>query len=301
MAGQRDRNLRQGDIAEQLGFLLLQGVAAVAPVPRTEDMGIDAICTLLRREGSRRLIAEDSFHVQLKAASIKQVKYAGDEITWLRALRQPLFIGRVDIARGRIQLYAAHELYRLFAEWDVLGDFKLLRAILKDGKPRDFDKPGERRLHFGPPVLEWDVHELANPNFLENAYQVLNGHIAAMHTNLASARAGFHLNVTWSTNRRIVHENASQTYGNSIALYRTLNDAWRYIHAWYFNLRGLELFPEAETLYKLLIAMERIGWTLPADGELMHAMRRVDEVRAARLHSDPPMNDQDDAEPGLSG
>ena len=43
MPGERDGNIRSGDIKEDLGMLLLKGIAAVAPVPRTEDVGIDAV------------------------------------------------------------------------------------------------------------------------------------------------------------------------------------------------------------------------------------------------------------------
>ena len=35
----RGKNFRSGDLAEQLGLYLLQSMALVAPVPRTEDVG----------------------------------------------------------------------------------------------------------------------------------------------------------------------------------------------------------------------------------------------------------------------
>jgi hypothetical protein len=49
MPATRGINLRSGDLAEQLGLFLLQCVSLTAPVPRTEDVGIDVICTLIRK------------------------------------------------------------------------------------------------------------------------------------------------------------------------------------------------------------------------------------------------------------
>ena len=52
--GARGKNLRSGDLAEQLGLFMLQHVAIVVPMPRTEDIGIDAVVTLLRNSDARR-------------------------------------------------------------------------------------------------------------------------------------------------------------------------------------------------------------------------------------------------------
>lgn len=39
MPAKRSINFRSGDLAEQLGLLILQNIALVAPIPRTEDRG----------------------------------------------------------------------------------------------------------------------------------------------------------------------------------------------------------------------------------------------------------------------
>jgi len=82
MSGRRSRNLREGDLEEGIGLDLLRGFSAVAPVPRTEDTGVDAVCTLLKPAG-QFLIAEDSFLVQIKAASVRVVEFRGDTYGWL--------------------------------------------------------------------------------------------------------------------------------------------------------------------------------------------------------------------------
>jgi hypothetical protein len=72
MPRSRDRNLRSGDQHEELGVVLLKTLALVAPVPRQEDLGHNAFATLIRPAGSRRLIPDLSFLVQLKSDSVSQ-------------------------------------------------------------------------------------------------------------------------------------------------------------------------------------------------------------------------------------
>src|SRR5687768_206108 len=108
MPGSQDRNLRSGYLHEELGLLLLRGVALVAPVPRPEDVGTDAFATLIRPDGRRRLIPDVSFLVQFKAASTRTISYTTpDETAWLRNLEIPLFFGRVDLRASSISLHTS--------------------------------------------------------------------------------------------------------------------------------------------------------------------------------------------------
>ncbi len=65
MPGRRRENLRSGDLAEELGILLLKGIAAIAEVPRPEDIGFDGVATLLREGEGGFLYAENSFYLQI--------------------------------------------------------------------------------------------------------------------------------------------------------------------------------------------------------------------------------------------
>ena len=56
-------NFRKGNVAETLGTVLLQGLASVAPIPRTEDVGVDVVATVLRQD-QLTLFAENSFNAQ---------------------------------------------------------------------------------------------------------------------------------------------------------------------------------------------------------------------------------------------
>jgi hypothetical protein len=100
MPGMRDRNLRSGDLHEELGILLLKEVALVAPVPRQEDAGSDAFATLIRPEGSRRLISDVSFMVQLKSASATSVSYTTQDDMAPSVLRRPGSAVRLRWQRG---------------------------------------------------------------------------------------------------------------------------------------------------------------------------------------------------------
>src|SRR5436305_14802175 len=83
MPGRLRTSFRSGNLAEHLGLLLLKGIAAVADVPRTEDIGLDAVATLLRRDADGNCYAEDGFVVQLKSYSETSIEYRHHELTWL--------------------------------------------------------------------------------------------------------------------------------------------------------------------------------------------------------------------------
>jgi hypothetical protein len=80
MPGRLQRDFRSGNLAEHQGVLLLKGIAAVADVPRPEDVGLDAIATLLRPDDDDNYYAEDTFVVQLKSTSANSIRYEGHEL-----------------------------------------------------------------------------------------------------------------------------------------------------------------------------------------------------------------------------
>jgi hypothetical protein len=87
MPGRLRTSFRSGNLAEQLGLLLLKGIAAVADVPRTEDVGLDAVATLLRRAPDGNCYAEDGFVVQLKSYSATSIEYRDHELSCDRSVR----------------------------------------------------------------------------------------------------------------------------------------------------------------------------------------------------------------------
>jgi len=151
----RSKNLRSGDLAEQLGFLLLQSVVLVAPVPRTDDVGIDVVCTLLRTFDSKRWIAEDSFFVQIKSASVPLISFKKEEVKWLYDLDLPFFIASADRKLGLVKLYCAH---RLFDAFITNHDRKSLKIHLEEDNSNDeLVEKNDPNVKIGPPILEWSL------------------------------------------------------------------------------------------------------------------------------------------------
>lgn len=66
MVGRRSSGLHEGDRSEYLATFMLSSVAAVTPIPRQEDYGLDLICSLTRREANS-LFVEQGFGVQVKS------------------------------------------------------------------------------------------------------------------------------------------------------------------------------------------------------------------------------------------
>ena len=84
---------------------MLKAFCAVAPILRQENFGLaDAVATLLRSE-DRFWYAEDSFLVQLKSRTEKNVELNG--AGFVRWLDQDLSIllGRVNLKEGTIELF----------------------------------------------------------------------------------------------------------------------------------------------------------------------------------------------------
>jgi hypothetical protein len=194
----RDRNLRSGDLHEELGILLLKTVAFVAPVPRPEDVGTDAFATLIRPEGSRRLIPGRSFLVQLKAASERSVSYdTPDKIAWITALDAPLFIGSVNLEQARIELFSTQELHReLLLQRGPIGSTCKSIELLLDLVEAP-DKPsGVMKVCLRRPVHAWSLAESREPGFLERAHAILRPHIESLQRNLPLRRIQY-LNLLW--------------------------------------------------------------------------------------------------------
>jgi hypothetical protein len=197
MPGIRDRNLRSGDLHEQLGLFLLRAVALVAPVPRQEDVGNDAVATLIRPEGSRRLIPDLSFFIQLKAESKASVRYDSLEaVAWLRELEMPLFIGRVSLPRGKIELFSTQRLHQILLEQPYEGI-----ELLLDRTDESDPNPKFRRANLGPPVLEWSVADVSRPDLIDFAFEVLRPHVESLRQNRALRTIQMHHPLNWQTGK----------------------------------------------------------------------------------------------------
>lgn len=198
MPAYRPKNLRSGDLAEQLGLLLLQNMTLVAPVPRTEDVGIDAVATLLEEFDSHKLKASNSFYVQLKSVSVTEVVYIGDQVDWLLSLELPFFIAEVDRAKTRIDLYCCHALNEAF-----ISDRKRprLKITLEEGILLDAFHEDREIVKVGPPVFSWTINDFdSTPNLRARFNEVIKRHIEFYRRSMEERRVGSITSVHWVTN-----------------------------------------------------------------------------------------------------
>ncbi len=209
MPGMRDRNLRSGDRNEDLGILLLREIGLVARVPRQEDVGCDAFVTLIRPEGSRRLIPDLSFLVQLKSASVASVAYTSrDEMEWLKALEVPLFIGRVNRKNSSIELFTTQRLHQVLLEMDYEGI-----ELLLDEAPESNIVPEIRRCNLGPPVHVWTISDGDDTAFLTRFHAILRPHVDCLRRNRLLRGIQFQSLLRWETGQPPVEQGHQMQFG----------------------------------------------------------------------------------------
>jgi hypothetical protein len=194
MVGRLDRNLRQGHRAELEGIELLRGICAVAQVPQTEDVGFDAVATLLRTDG-RFLYAEDSFCVQFKSRSIREIKLTPHEYKWFHALSMPLFIGSVDVESKEVELFTTHRVAGHLNRWNFTS------AILCLDPGQDLLQGDCMRLGLGDPVLRWTPQNISAPEFQSRAYTILKQWVTTEYQNIGLRRIRSRIHLSdWKTN-----------------------------------------------------------------------------------------------------
>ena len=166
MPGSLDANFRRGHLAEVVGVWMMGAFCSVVQVPQEEDFGLDAIATILRRDG-RSLYPEDSFCIQFKAASIRKIEYKPKGYIWLGKLTIPLFIGSVDLTTQEVSLYTTHHII-------CQTDFDRYHSVvmhLDECPDRDLD--GVLHRYLGRPVLRWTSQDGESKDFQKQAYAVL--------------------------------------------------------------------------------------------------------------------------------
>ena len=172
-------NFRSANIAEGLAIQMLRPFAAVAPVPREEDYGIDLIGTLMRRSG-KVYVAEDSFAIQIKTRTSADFPLFGDGIRWLRELDMPYFPVVADLGRATLSLFTINRHRCAFALHSLVS--KIIFTVDGDGLD-DFP--------LGDPLLTWTLEEAAHPEFAAWAYSVLKPaiQVEAWNQRYAPARS----------------------------------------------------------------------------------------------------------------
>lgn len=253
MPAVRDRNLWYGNLKEQLGILLLHGVSAVAPIPTPEDFGIDAIATLFRREGSRKLFAEDSFYVQIKSSSVRSIEYAGEQKVWLFGLELPFFIASVD--SDSITLYPTHRLSSLYAE---RTSSDVIRLDLD--APEEFS-PSLRAINIGKAAAKWTLTDVMDDDRMQEMYGVVKSHITIDKANILLRPTGRFSGIKWNTNEPASpHGFGMMANAHEPERFESvLKSLAPHIVTWVFSLLAANHFDEAIEVVTLFRKMERFG------------------------------------------
>ena len=209
MPGSLRTSFRSGNLAEHLGILLLKGVAAVADVPRQEDVGLDAIATLLRPDGDGNCYAEDTFVVQLKSESETEVEYSNHAFHWFTQQTLPMFVGRVSLSESKIALhptiFANQAISSLHATAVKIrfGNSDLppmQREQLRSPWTVDKDADDTAVAWLGEPVVEWTVRDLTDRDSTNRIYRALKRMICELKRAILCLSNGHLLVLDWSTN-----------------------------------------------------------------------------------------------------
>lgn len=203
MPAKRGKNLRSGDLTENLGLYLIQSLALVAPVPRTEDVGIDIVTTLVADGGKYNYLAEDSFYVQIKSSSISEITYDKEGVKWLYELKLPLFIASVDRKESSIKLYSTKRIFDAFAIEKDKNEIKLILDREESFKTYDFVDKDCNDIYIGPAIMEWSVNQLMI-NEIETRnlfYNLLKEHIRIIHESMELQEIGAASTYTWEINK----------------------------------------------------------------------------------------------------
>lgn len=250
----RGTNFRSGDLAEATALLLLQQVALVAPIPRTEDVGIDAVVTLHRDFDQYRLIAEDSIFVQIKSSNVTCVEYSDTEVKWLYELDLPLFYASFDMTTCSVSLYCAQQMAEAF----ITNHDRKKLSIYFDGTPDPFEivEAVNDEVHLGPPIIVWNMTQCSSDrkSLREKFYSIVKPHVEIQKSNLVYREVGRVENCDWRTNEipaRGLWKTASAKQPGEI-----LNAAYLkllpFFNIWLLEVTHARDWKKARDLWKLL-------------------------------------------------
>lgn len=200
MVGRLRTSFRSGNINEDLRILLLKGLAAVAEVPRTEDVGADAVASLLRYDVDGNCYAEDSFVVQLKSQSASEVTYSGHELDWFLHQSLPMFLGVVSKTDATIALYPTicgnHAAKSLHAN-TVIFRFESSPHQMPWNGITDTDTA----IAWLPePLLTWTLTDIGNPEWRSKTYGVMKRFLQIVRTEQYLMSLGHISKIEWKRN-----------------------------------------------------------------------------------------------------
>lgn len=190
MPGARPYGFRSGDRGELLAELILSSLAFTTRVARQDDVGIDLLCVMARREG-RLLAAGSAFSVQVKSPSQEFVYEKPHEIAWIKAQENPLFLCRVHPETLSVEL---------FSTWNMLNAFLAEAAekiVLEPGGPNDcfsrYRMEGTVQcVPLGRPILRVTASDAADEAIVSSFGAILDEWVRIDRENIVRREAGMY-------------------------------------------------------------------------------------------------------------
>lgn len=224
MTGRRLDAFHEGDRSEYLFTFFLSSIAAVIPVPRPEDYGLDFLCALTRKEGPS-LYVEKEFAVQVKSSSEEYLSYGGFdkkrqwkkwELKWLFQQSHPFFIASVDRDTWNVKMYATCR--KWFIQWMIGNPFEIrftFEELPETGQYRfpnqqiektteDMGNATSYTIPLGKPIIEIDYSRLVESDFREKLYACIDRWIEAERKNIQNYMLRVPLSfefIQWDTNQ----------------------------------------------------------------------------------------------------
>jgi len=190
MPGARPYGFRPGDRAELLAEFILSSIAFTTRVARQEDVGIDLLCVLAKRQGNL-LKAGGFFTVQVKQASQSFVYEKPHEIDWIKGQENPLFLCRVHQASLSVEI---------FSTWNMLNAFLKEAAdkiVLEPGGPeasfaRYRMEDGVQFIPLGRPILRIEAADATSDSKAELYGDILDAWVRIDRENVVRREAAMH-------------------------------------------------------------------------------------------------------------
>lgn len=167
--------------------MALRQFCAVARPATGDDIGFDAVCTLLRGRG-REQTASNSFLVQIKSATKDSELYKAAAVEWLVRNELPLFFATYVRDRELLRVFSLDAYFRVTRGWTPSS----IRFVFADVVPLKWKAAPEGRIHIplGPPVLEVTTNSLRSDGGRENAVRILGSWVQRDQETLSSSKIG---------------------------------------------------------------------------------------------------------------
>lgn len=225
MPGLQWRPFWEGNRAELFATYILSSVAAVVPVPRPVDYGLDLLCTLTCRDGDA-LYAGKAFGVQVKSANDPRASYGGlsktghwkeYELNWLFGQDQPILLCVADLQAWRLRLYSTSRMWWVRWMKGRPGEIVLVPDLSLDDfqdqteKDRYVRTPLEAsvlgaacgdgysyQVPLGAPIVDIFLKEQETQDYRDQLRECLNRWVGLDYRNIRHQQSGIPYSVEWA-------------------------------------------------------------------------------------------------------